>query len=210
MIQQVRADQHRQLQGTNFVANYTIILLLSLGFTDPYLISLILYVVLSIGTLGNYYFPDRFGRRLGESASSLSADTLLIRSVVMLSGAGIMCVCMAIIGAISASFVFPTGNYANLLVAALFIWVLSFANTWASVSTMVMTETPTNRLREKTVALSTICQNICVLLVVFVSPYSKFIYPPYGHSDDVSVQGAEYGNLGGKIGFVWMGFSACA
>jgi len=40
---------------------------------------------------------------------------------------------MAILGAITTAFVQPTGVYANLLVASLFLWTAVFANTWSPI-----------------------------------------------------------------------------
>lgn len=165
----------QQAQGVSFVANYTVITLLELGITNVYTIVLVLYVILLVSSLGAFYFPDKAGRR----------TMLLIGSA---SGA----VWMAIIGAITTAFSAPTGNYANLLIAALFLWVAIFANTWSIMPWTVAAEIPSNPLREKTLALASWSGFGVGLAVGFISPY---------------IQDAGYGNLGGKIGFLWMAWS---
>jgi hypothetical protein len=48
---------------------------------------------------------------------------------------------MAILGAITTAFVQPTGVYANLLVASLFLWTAVFANTWSPIPWCVLYRT---------------------------------------------------------------------
>lgn len=168
----------QQGQGVSFVANYTLTTLIGLGIANPYTIVLVLYVVLLVSSLGAFYFPDKLGRRF-----------------LLLFGATALAICMAIIGAITTKYAQPTGSMANLLVAALFIWVAIFSNTWSIIPWTVAAEIPSNPLREKTLALASWSGFGVGLAVGFVTPY---------------IQNAAYGNLGGKIGFIWMGFSIAA
>ena len=52
---------------------------------------------------------------------------------MLLVGSASGAIWMAVLGAITTAFVQPTGNYANLLVASLFLWVAVFANTWSPI-----------------------------------------------------------------------------
>lgn len=167
----------QQAQGVSFVANYTLITLIGLGISNPYTVVLILYVVLLGSSLGAFYFPDKAGRR-----------------VLLLVGSFSGAVWMAIIGAITTVFPsqVPSGTYANLLVAALFLWVAIFANTWSIIPWTVAAEIPSNPLREKTLALASWSGFGVGLAVGFIVPY---------------IQDPGYGDLGGKIGFLWMAWS---
>ncbi|KAK1925233.1 general substrate transporter [Papiliotrema laurentii] len=99
---------------------------------------------------------------------------------------------MAVLGAITTKFAAPTGSYANFLVASLFLWVAFFANTWSIIPWTVAAEIASSPLREKTLAAASWSGFGVGLAVGFIVPY---------------IQNAEYGNLGGKIAFIWMGFS---
>lgn len=80
---------------------------------------------------------------------------------------------MTIFGAISAKFEQPTGSYANLLVATLFIWVAIFSNTWSVIPWTVAAEIPSAPLREKTLALASWSGFGVGLAVGFIVPYSE-------------------------------------
>ncbi|BEI83415.1 hypothetical protein CcaverHIS002_0400190 [Cutaneotrichosporon cavernicola] len=163
----------QQAQGVGFVANYTTVLLLSLGISNVYVIVLVLYVVLLVTSLGAFYLPDKLGRR-----------TLLL--VGSASGA----VWMGIIGAVSTVYKTPTGGAANLLVASLFLWISFFSNTWSPMPWTVAAEISSGPLREMTLALASFSGFGVGLIVTFVSPFIQ-----------------ETAGLGGKIAFIWMGFS---
>ncbi|KAJ4204166.1 hypothetical protein NW759_015003 [Fusarium solani] len=68
----------------------------------------------------------------------------------------------------------------------------TFSNSWSIIPGTNASEISSNPLRENTLALSAFCAFAVGLIVSFTIPY---------------IQNAEYGNLGGKIAFVWMGFS---
>lgn len=67
-----------------------------------------------------------------------------------------------------------------------------FCVTWGPGIWIVAAETGSNVLREKSLALGAWSGFSIGLITNLVTPY---------------MQNAEYGNLGGRIGFVWMGFS---
>lgn len=81
---------------------------------------------------------------------------------------------MAVIGAITTKFAVPTGAYANFLVAALFLWVAIFANTWSPIPWTVAAEIASNALREKTLAAASWSGFGVGLAVNFVVPCSEF------------------------------------
>lgn len=165
----------QQAQGVGFVSTYVVILFISMGMSNVYTIVLILYVVLLVSSLGAFYFPDKLGRR-----------------TLLLIGSTTGAICMAIMGAVATVSATPTGSLANLMVAALFIWVAFFANTWSPIPWTVAAEVSSGPLREMTLALASWSGFGVGLIVTFIVPY---------------IQNAEYANLGGKIAFIWMGFS---
>ncbi|KAK7027536.1 hypothetical protein VNI00_015170 [Paramarasmius palmivorus] len=89
----------------------------------------------------------------------------------------------------------PTGALGRLTLAAVFIWVLIFACTWGPMPWTISSEVSSNRLREKTLATAAWSGFGVGLLSNLLVPY---------------IQDAQYGNLQGKIGFMWAGFSVAA
>lgn len=132
---------------------------------------------------------------LGSSLGAFYFPDKLGRRTLLLIGSTSGAVWMAIIGAITTVFAAPKGAYANLLVASLFLWVAIFANTWSIIPWTVAAEIPSNPLREKTLALASWSGFGVGLAVGFIVPY---------------IQDAQYGDLGGKIGFLWMAWSIIA
>ncbi|ORY27083.1 general substrate transporter [Naematelia encephala] len=114
------------------------------------------------------------------------------RRALLLIGSASCATWMAVIGAITTKYAAPTGGMAHFLVVSLFLWVAIFANTWSIIPWTVAAEIPSNPLREKTLALASWSGFGVGLAVGFIVPY---------------IQNAEYGDLGGKIAFLWMGFS---
>ncbi|KAK7943701.1 uncharacterized protein PG986_012814 [Apiospora aurea] len=109
------------------------------------------------------------------------------RRPLMVGGACIMAASMFILAGL-------TGFQAQSLaaqkgaLACLFVWQFVQAVAWASCVWIVCAEVPTLAVREKTVTTATFSGFSVGVLVTFVSPY---------------MQNAGYGNLQGKIGFVW-------
>ncbi|KAK8843942.1 hypothetical protein IAR55_006734 [Kwoniella newhampshirensis] len=114
------------------------------------------------------------------------------RRPLLLVGSASGAIWMAVFGTISAVATVPTGNLANFLVASLFLYIAFFSNTWSVMPWTVSAEISAAPLREMTLAIGAWSGFGVGLIVVFVSPY---------------LQHAEYAGLGGKIAFVWMGFS---
>ncbi|KAK3631662.1 hypothetical protein LTR56_016769 [Elasticomyces elasticus] len=79
--------------------------------------------------------------------------------------------------------------------ACLFIWQFVQAVGWSSCVWIVTAETPTLQLREKTITISTFAGFIVGVLVTYINPY---------------MQDAGFGNLQGKVGFVYGSFSVVA
>lgn len=115
------------------------------------------------------------------------------RRPLMGFGAFIEAVCMMIVGGLTG-----IGNGAdtsakrNGALAALFIWLGVQAFAWGSCVWIVSSEVGTLQLREKTLTLATFFGFGFSLLVTYVNPY---------------MQDAGYGNLQGKVGFVYGGLS---
>jgi SP family sugar:H+ symporter-like MFS transporter len=126
-------------------------------------------------------------------------------TLVLLIGSTSGACWMAVLGAITTKFAAPTGSYANFLVASLFLWVAFFANTWSIIPWTVAAEIASSPLREKTLAAASWSGFGVGLAVGFIVPYSE--YQAALWASLMAVQNAEYGNLGGKIAFIWMGFS---
>ncbi|KAL1304369.1 hypothetical protein AAFC00_003372 [Neodothiora populina] len=86
------------------------------------------------------------------------------------------------------------GNTAAMkgVLAALFVWNFFQSFAWSSCVWITTAEVSTLQLREKTMTVSTFTGFTVSVIVSFVAPY---------------IQDAGYGNLQGKIGFLWGSFS---
>jgi len=109
----------------------------------------------------------------------------------LLLGAGlIMAICMF-------SFAGVTG-YGNIeksrkgALSVLFIWQFFQAFGWSSCVWMITAEVPTLQLREKTITIATFSGFVVGVMSTYIAPF---------------MQDAGYGNLEGKVGFIWGSFS---
>ncbi|KAL4801801.1 general substrate transporter [Aspergillus unguis] len=84
---------------------------------------------------------------------------------------------------------------ANTALAFVFIWQFAMSIGWSSCVWIITAEVPTLQLRERTITIATFLGFCVSILVTFVSPY---------------IQDAGYGNLGGRIGFLYGSFSFAA
>lgn len=116
------------------------------------------------------------------------------------------------VGAITTANPTPTGALANVLVflsecsrlcvispalpvltnltyttMSVFLWLIAFTQSWTNIPWTVSAELPSEATREKTLAIGAFGGYVTGMLVGLLNPY---------------MQNAEYGNLGGKVGFV--------
>lgn len=82
----------------------------------------------------------------------------------------------------------PTLGMKTGIVAMLTVYLFSFSFGWAPLSHVVAAEIPTQQLRDKTYALGAIFNIVIQFAVSFSIPY---------------LIGADYANLGGKVGFIF-------
>jgi hypothetical protein len=73
------------------------------------------------------------------------------------------------------------------LFISVFIWLAAFSQSWTNIPWTVSAELPSEALRDKTLAIGAFGGYAVGTIVGLVNPY---------------MQNAEYGNLGGKVGFV--------
>lgn len=166
----------QQGQGISFTNNYLNITMLNLGFTNTYELLVAVYTGKWFITLFGFYLPDRLGRR-----------------PMAITGACIMGACMftmAIVATVTHDH--PTGALGKLTLAAIFIWVFSFAPTWGALPWTTAAEISSQHLRAKTLAVAAWGGYAVGLINNFVVPY---------------IQSAQYGNLGGRITYIFGGFS---
>ncbi|KAK6423957.1 hypothetical protein LTR81_003344 [Elasticomyces elasticus] len=115
------------------------------------------------------------------------------RRPLLFGAACVMAVCMFTVAGITGC-----DNNAQSIkgaLACLFIWQFVQAVGWSSCVWIVTAETPTLQLREKTITIATFAGFIVGVLVTYINPY---------------MQDAGFGNLQGKVGFVYGSFSVVA
>jgi len=104
--------------------------------------------------------------------NSDDCSEIFANTSVLLGGAITLSASMAIVGAVSASTTVPSGALANLVIAAMFLWVIGFSVTWGTVVSTLQGEIPANTVRQKTTMIGFMSSTLVNLIVVFVSPYS--------------------------------------
>ncbi|KAM0753518.1 general substrate transporter [Meredithblackwellia eburnea MCA 4105] len=118
------------------------------------------------------------------------------RRPLVLGGSTCMLFAMMTTGAVAAkTHNHPTGSLGQLTLACVFIWILVYSFTWSPMPWTIASEVSTNSLREKSLALSAWSGFGVGLISNLVVPY---------------IQNAGYGNLGGRIAFLWGSISVFA
>jgi sugar porter (SP) family MFS transporter len=138
--------------GSAFVTAYIIVFLQTIGISDTYKITVLLYLIGFVGNFMNFYLSDRVGRR-----------------TLMLYCAMIMAICLFVIGGLTG-YDGSTGAK-NGALAAMFIWNFIDSIGWSGCVWITCAEAPTAQLRERSITLST-ASSFCVnLIVTYVNPY---------------------------------------
>ncbi|KAK5116288.1 hypothetical protein LTR85_009260 [Meristemomyces frigidus] len=144
-------------QGQSFMGNYLVVFLISLGFTNSYLLSTLLQAVLLICVTLCFWMSDRIGRR-----------------PLLLFGSATMWITFYIVAGVSGHDSAVTSDARKqAAVAMLFIWAIAYAITYQPVVYLAVAETPTTKLRSKTSGVAYFTQQCGGLIVTFVSPYMQ-------------------------------------
>ncbi|ORY25530.1 general substrate transporter [Naematelia encephala] len=118
------------------------------------------------------------------------------RRPLILGGATMLLGCMLTVGACAAvTNNHPTGSRGRLTLAGIFMWILTYSFTWSPMPWTIAAEVSSNPLREKTLAAAAWSGFAVGLISNLVVPY---------------IQNEGYGNLQGKIAFMWAGISLCS
>lgn len=126
---------------------------------------------------------------LGVAAVILTTvvvDSFGRRQILVIGGVANSCF-LFIVGAMG-SLHHPSQAEKRLMVASVMLWFYFYLLSWASVPYIVLGEASTRRVVEKTSNLAVSLSVISAFLVSFTAPY---------------LIGADYANLGGKVGFIY-------
>ena len=82
----------------------------------------------------------------------------------------------------------PTNVQKNVMVASLQLFGVTYCASWAPLGYIIMGETPTGRLREKTATLATSISVVTTFVISFTLPY---------------LLNAPYAALGAKVGWIY-------
>ncbi|OQE14752.1 hypothetical protein PENSTE_c033G09459 [Penicillium steckii] len=117
------------------------------------------------------------------------------RRWILICAALVLGVSMFTMSAVKDQGLAGNSTAANTALAFIFIWQFAMSIGWSSCVWIVTAEVPTLQLREKTITIATFLGFCVSILVTFVSPY---------------IQDPGFGNLGGRIGFLYGSFSFAA
>lgn len=160
----------QQITGQAFVSQYSVLFYKQQGYTNNFELGMIQQALGVAANLLTTLIVDSFGRR----------QILIVGGVANT----IFLFVMGGVGTIKT----PTTAESRLLVASVMLWFYFYILSWASVPYIVMGETSTRRVVEKTSNLAVSLSVVAAFLVSFTAPY---------------LLNAPYGNLHGKVGFIY-------
>ncbi|KAF4180769.1 hypothetical protein CNMCM8694_007768 [Aspergillus lentulus] len=165
----------QQAQGISFVANYQAVFLQQIGFKEVLLLSVVVYVIGIAANLISMFTTDRLGRRS-----------------VLLYAAGLLGVCMLVIGGLTAHGAAGMSYAMQVaIVVMLMLWFFCFQITWGPLPWVLAAEVPPTQVREKMVALTGFAGYGTGLVIVFVNPFTQEA-------------------IGGRVAFIYGSFSVLA
>lgn len=160
----------QQITGQAFVSQYSVVFYKQQGFDNSFELGMIQQALGVAAVMLTSVVVDTFGRRQ-----------------ILIIGGTMNAIFLFIMGAMG-SIAHPTQTEKRLMVASVLIWFYFYLLSWASVPYIVLGETSTRRVVEKTSNLAVSLSVIAAFLVSFTAPY---------------LTGAEYANLGGKVGYIY-------
>ncbi|KAL8281006.1 hypothetical protein RQP46_006685 [Phenoliferia psychrophenolica] len=114
------------------------------------------------------------------------------RRPMLIWGAAVCGSCLIIVSSLNVGISPPTVSSQKASLGLIFIWYFVFGLVWSPLTWIVSTEVCSARVREPTLTIATFMGFGVGLAINLVSPY---------------IQNAQYGNLGGSIGFIWGAFT---
>ncbi|CZR58867.1 uncharacterized protein PAC_08759 [Phialocephala subalpina] len=111
------------------------------------------------------------------------------RRHILLGGGVITAIFLFIMGSMG-TISHPTGTQKNVMVACVMLWFFFYLLSWAPMPYVVLGEASSRRVVEKTNNIAVSLSVLSAFLVSFTVPY---------------LIGADYANLGGKVGFIYAG-----
>ena len=162
----------QQITGQTFVSQYGVVFYQLQNITNPspFLLGLIGNLCGLVSVFLASILVDSFGRR----PLLLFGSTFMAFWIYMVAGFG--------------SLPNPTNVQKNVMVASLQLFGITYGASWAPLGYIIMGETPTGRLREKTATLATSISVITTFVVSFSLPY---------------LLNAPYAALGAKVGWIY-------
>lgn len=139
------------LAGANVVFTYTTYFIQQAGIGEPFSATIIVTIILLVGLIASFFGVELAGRR-----------TLII-------GGGIFCTLCNIVIGIGCFPKTPALNHTAL--AFIFIWVFSYAGSFAGVSWALVSECAAPRLKSKAAAFAALCYDLTSLTFTVSVPY---------------------------------------
>lgn len=162
-------------QGNGFMTTYYNTFLTQIGINNSQKWFIVSNLLQLVGITFSFYIPDIFGRR-----------------VVLFAGSFFLALLMYIVAGVASTGMDSDGTLSHSAaqgcIAAIILWYFFNGGCWGSCTWITSSEVPSNRLREKTLAIATFCGNSVGIVIQYVNPY---------------VQNQEYANLGSKVGFIF-------
>ena len=167
----------QQISGQSFISQYGIVFYQLQNITNPspFLLGLIGNISGLVAVLIASVLVDSFGRR----SLLLLGSVFMAFWLFMVAGFG--------------SLPSPSQVQKNVMVASLQLFGVTYGMSWAPLAYIIMGETPTGRLREKTATIATSLSVITTFVVSFTLPY---------------LLNAPYAALGPKVGWIYGSISA--
>ncbi|KAK4687587.1 hypothetical protein P7C73_g2530, partial [Tremellales sp. Uapishka_1] len=163
----------QQGQGISFMSSYLVVFLLQLGFSQVYLILVIVGALLTVLTSVGFFTQDFIGRR----------------ALLMIGGA-IQAICLISVGGLTFHSTLSSAKV-NASVGLIFIWLIAFTQSWTNIPWTVSAELPASRLRDKTLTIGAWGGYGVGLMIGFVNPFLQDV----GYADLGGGVGFIYGSV---------------
>jgi hypothetical protein len=186
------AASGQQMIGATFVIGYATYFLDLIGVKDYFDASIVLYIVMLLASVAAFPLTEIIGRR-----------TMIVTPQFVL------CAMLLLIGILGC--VPDQGKASWGIIVFIYVWAIIYQLSIGAVGFVLASEIATVRLRSTTQGLVTITNAAWGLVMQFTIPYMVLLYAlvcaTLGNrlANTLSQINPDAGNLGGKVGFIFLG-----
>ncbi|EED19746.1 sugar transporter, putative [Talaromyces stipitatus ATCC 10500] len=143
-----------QLMGVGFIGAYSTYFFDVIGFSNAFLVTVIVSLCSVAGVLVAFMIVNYVGRR-----------------PIMITGSGVLTFCMLAFAVVAQATPARNKAAAKFIIFCICCYSFTYSASWGSVGSVMMGEVPSNRLRSKTLAIAMSASWVSALTVITAIPY---------------------------------------